>query len=94
MDLYLKAFRRLRSDLRKYLIMTASRLFCLYVSDPSCHHNVFKYKKIKALLTHPEVVHDLDRLLKLDRNVHGDVVVETRTHGELLWEGRPVVFPA
>jgi len=32
-------------------------------------------------LTHPEVVHNLDRLLELDRNVHGDVVIETGSHG-------------
>ena len=48
----------------------------------------------KLQLTHPEVVHDLDCLLKLYRDVHGDVVVETRTRRELLWERRPVVFPA
>lgn len=45
-------------------------------------------------MKHPEVVHDLNRLLKLYRNVHGDVVVETGAHWELLWEGGPVVFPA
>lgn len=45
------------------------------------------------LLTHPEVIHDLDRLLKLDRDVHGDVVVETGTHGEVLRERQPVILP-
>lgn len=44
-------------------------------------------------LTHPEVVHDLDGLLVLDGNVHGDVVVEARANGELLWKGGPVVLP-
>lgn len=43
-------------------------------------------------LTHPEVVHDLDGLLVLDGNVHGNVVVETRPNGELLWKGGPVVL--
>lgn len=45
-------------------------------------------------LTHPQVVHDLDRLLELHWDVHRDVVVETGTHGELLRQRRPVVFPA
>jgi len=54
---------------------------------------LFKEIVREGLRTHPEVVHDFDRLLKLYRNIHGDVVVETRTHGEFLWEGRPVVFP-
>lgn len=45
-------------------------------------------------LTHPEVIHELDSLLKLHRDVHRDVVVEAGTHGEALRERRPVVFPA
>lgn len=45
-------------------------------------------------LTHPEVVHDLDGLLELDGNVHGDVVVETRADRELLRQGGPVVLTA
>lgn len=45
-------------------------------------------------LTHPEVVHDLNSLLVLDGNVHGDVVVETRADGELLWQRGPVVLTA
>lgn len=44
-------------------------------------------------LTHPDVVHDLDSLLEIYRDVHCDVMVETGTHRELLWERRPVVFP-
>lgn len=43
-------------------------------------------------LTHPKVVHDLDRLLELYRNVHGNVVVETWADRELLWQWRPVVL--
>lgn len=48
----------------------------------------------KQLLTHPEVIHDLDGLLKLDRDVHGNVVVEARTDRGILRQGRPVIFPA
>lgn len=44
------------------------------------------------LLTHPKVVHDLHSLLELYRNVHRNVVVETRANRELLWQRRPVVF--
>lgn len=47
----------------------------------------------KQPLTHPEIIHDLDRLLELNRDVHRDVVVETGTHWETLRQGRPVVFP-
>ena len=43
-------------------------------------------------LTHPKVVHDLHGLLELYRNVHCNVVVETWTNGELLWQWRPVVL--
>lgn len=53
-----------------------------------------QYWVVRDLLTHPEVVHDLDGLLVLDGNVHGDVVVETRADGELLWQGGPVVLTA
>lgn len=49
---------------------------------------------VNELLTHPEVIHDLDCLLKLYRDVHCNVVVETRAHGQILWEGWPVIFPA
>lgn len=45
-------------------------------------------------LTHPEVIHELDRLLELHRDVHRDVVVEAGAHGEALGERWPVVFPA
>lgn len=45
-------------------------------------------------LTHPEVIHELDGLLKLHRDVHRDVMVEAGTHREALRERRPVVFPA
>lgn len=48
----------------------------------------------KSLLTHPEVVHDFDCLLKLYGNVYSNIVVETRSHRKPLWERRPVVFPA
>lgn len=51
-------------------------------------------QEIHDPLTHPQVIHDLDRLLVLHRDVHRDVVVETGTHWELLRQGRPVVFPA
>lgn len=43
-------------------------------------------------LTHPQVVHDLDGLLVLDRNVHCNVVVETWAYGELLRQWGPVVL--
>lgn len=49
---------------------------------------------LKQPLTHPQVKHDLDRLLVLHWDVHRDVVVETGTHWEPLRQGGPVVFPA
>jgi len=45
-------------------------------------------------LTHPKVVHDLDGLLELHRNIHRDVVVEALANGELLRQRRPVVLTA
>lgn len=43
-------------------------------------------------LTHPKVVHDLDGLLELYRNVHCNIMVETWANRELLWQWRPVVL--
>lgn len=47
---------------------------------------------VKDPLTHPKVVHDLDSLLELYRSVHCNIVVETWTNRELLWQWRPVVL--
>lgn len=77
-------------------------LFCSTSSGlilhPRCPDTSSQFSKlplnIMKILTHPEVIHDLDSLLKIYGDVHGDVVVEAGTHGELLREGRPVVFPA
>lgn len=64
-----------------------------WLADPS-ERVSDKYLVIgRETLTHPQVVHYLNRLLKLHRDIHGYVMIETRTHGELLRQRRPVVFP-
>jgi len=45
-------------------------------------------------LTHPEVVHNLDSLLKIYWYVHSDIMIETRANGEPLRQWRPVVLTA
>ena len=49
---------------------------------------------MRGSLTHPQVVDDLDGLLEVHWDVHGDVMVEAWPYWEFLWKWRPVVFPA
>lgn len=67
---------------------------CGFICDQVLSYAWIQLSQERRSLTHPEVIHELDRLLKLHRDVHRDVVVEAGTHGEALGERRPVVFPA
>lgn len=50
------------------------------------------FSSLKNPLTHPKVVHDLNSLLELYGNVHGNVVVETWPDGEFLRQWGPVIL--
>lgn len=83
------------SERSNWLLLQIKNVHSSYKSTSRRLVREFKHLKIiisDDLLTHPQVVHDLDGLLKLYRNVHCDVVVETRANREILWQWRPVVL--